>query len=93
MGSLPVIPSSVLSIIDPNDSTNDIAGGSRNTAGIMYSFAEAYGFLQRRMREVSKMDGTARKNASLLSVIFEGNYSSFRVQREHLRALHAKGRR
>ncbi|KAM3086910.1 hypothetical protein ACMFMG_001030 [Clarireedia jacksonii] len=76
------------SIIDPNRSDNDIAGGSSNTRAIQACFSAAYDALQKRMGELQYSDLEARRNQSILGCILEGNYSSFKLQREHLAHLH-----
>lgn len=73
-----------ISIIDPNNSGNDISGGSSNTYTILKCFSEAYRDLQKRMGELHFMVPGARRNESLLKCIFGGNYTSFKLQREHL---------
>lgn len=70
------------SIIDPNNRSNDIAGGSSNTSVIVDAFAKAYDDLQAAMDEVHK--SPTRTSKSLLSCIIGGNYRSFDLQREHL---------
>ncbi len=77
------------SIIDPNNPENDISGGSSNTARIVQIFSDAHRRLHDRMEALANM--TDRKNASILEVILAGNYSSFRLQREHLKKLHDRG--
>ena len=78
-----------LSIVDPNNTENDIAGGSKNYSRIAYMFSEAHQLLQERMRELTEQED--RHDASILQVILAGNYSSFRYQRDHLRKLHDRG--
>lgn len=73
-------------ILDPNDSRNDIAGGSSNTATIRLCFSRAYNSLQKRMGTLQY--STDRQNQSILSCILGGNYGSFELQREHLSHLH-----
>lgn len=80
-----------LSIIDPNNSSNDISGGSANIATITSLFAEAYRDLRQRMADLAKADKAAKQGASILEVIFAGNYSTFRLQREHLARLAERG--
>lgn len=75
-------------MIDPNNSNNDIAGGSSNTPAILDSFSKAYGDLVRRMGDLNYSGLEERKNQSILSVIVGGDYSSFKEQREHLAYLH-----
>ncbi|KAF3761580.1 hypothetical protein M406DRAFT_295252 [Cryphonectria parasitica EP155] len=75
-----------LSIIDPNNPANDIAGGSANYAQIVQCFREAHRLLQERMVRVA----AGEHHDSILSVILGGNYSTFREQRQHLRKLHMK---
>jgi len=69
-------------IIDPNNPNNDIAGGSKNTSVIRKEFSYAYKDLTDRMADISHSDD--RKYASILGCILGGNYSSFKLQREHL---------
>lgn len=76
-----------LSIIDPNDSTNDISGGSSNFATITSHFADAHRLLRERMAYLARASEAERRNASVLQVILAGNYSSFRLQRAHLANL------
>ena len=74
-----------LSIIDPNNNANDIAGGSSNTPKILKAFSRAFRNLQNRMGELHSMSIDQRRGQSILGVILGGNYSSFDIQREHLR--------
>ncbi len=73
-----------LSIIDPNNSENDIAGGSKNTPNILKAFSEAYRELQWRMAELHATPIEQRRGESILGAILAGNYSSFEIQRERL---------
>ncbi|KAL6813826.1 hypothetical protein J3E69DRAFT_371071 [Trichoderma sp. SZMC 28015] len=75
-----------LSIIDPNNPGNDIAGSSSNMPGVTARFHDAYISLQRRMKEVAK----DAKCGGILDVIFRGDYSSFRMQRNFLQHIHEK---
>lgn len=79
-----------LSIIDPNNSSNDIAGGSSNIDVILYDFHSAHRMIKERMAELAQGGGRGSNKASLLETILAGNYSSFRLQRAHLRRLHEK---
>ncbi|KAM0322590.1 hypothetical protein ACHAQA_009438 [Verticillium albo-atrum] len=79
-----------LSIIDPNNSSNDIAGGSSNVGVIFYDFHSAHRMIKERMAELSKGGGHGTNTASILETILAGNYSSFRLQRAHLQLLHEK---
>jgi non-canonical poly(A) RNA polymerase PAPD5/7 len=74
-----------LSIVDPNNEANDIAGGSKNTPKILEEFSRAFRNLQNRMSELRWMPIDQRRGQSILGVILGGNYSSFDIQREHLR--------
>ncbi|KAK0628771.1 hypothetical protein B0T17DRAFT_588797 [Bombardia bombarda] len=78
-----------LSIIDPNNPENDIAGGSSNITTIVEVFSEAHSLLGKRMAELAQSPN--RQNASILEVVFAGNYSSFRYQRAHLNKLADSG--
>ncbi|KAH6687972.1 hypothetical protein F5X68DRAFT_261286 [Plectosphaerella plurivora] len=79
-----------LSIIDPNNSSNDIAGGSSNAETILYEFHVAERQLRRRMADLMDGDDDGPSPPSILEVLLAGDYSSFRQQREHLRRLHEK---
>lgn len=74
-----------LSIVDPNNDVNDIAGGSSNTPRILEAFSRAFRNLQNRMSELQALPIDQRRGQSILGVILGGNYSSFDIQREHLR--------
>lgn len=76
-----------LSIIDPNNPNNDIAGGSSNTAQIMYHFKQAYEALRDRMALLDTATGRPEHRGSILYPILAGNYESFRVQRKWLEGL------
>lgn len=78
--------STKFSIIDPNNPSNDIAGGSSNTATIRAAFSEAFKQLQARMGSLQHAEN--RAGASILECIIGGNYSSFKLQREHLAHVH-----
>jgi non-canonical poly(A) RNA polymerase PAPD5/7 len=77
-----------LSIIDPNNPLNDIAGGSANTRTILKCFSDCYNDLQKRMGQLQYSAG--RRNRNILGRILGGNYESFRLQREHLAHIHEK---
>jgi non-canonical poly(A) RNA polymerase PAPD5/7 len=76
------------SVIDPNQSGNDITGGSANTRTIQTAFSAAYRELKQRMAELDAMSIQDRRGKSILEVIIGGNYSSFEVQRDHLWKCH-----
>ena len=73
-----------ISIIDPNNPANDISGGSSNTATILNCFSQAYRDLQHRMGDLNSRVPAARRKESILGDILAGNYTSFKLQREHL---------
>ncbi|RDW71763.1 hypothetical protein BP5796_07797 [Coleophoma crateriformis] len=76
------------SIIDPNRSDNDIAGGSSNTATIIKTFSQAYDQLQARMGQLQYAKDPHCQ--SILEPILAGNYRSFELQRDHLAHIHDK---
>ncbi|KAL2162340.1 hypothetical protein VTH06DRAFT_7253 [Thermothelomyces fergusii] len=80
-----------LSIIDPNNPANDIAGGSSNTQTILAHFAHAYQLLTKRMVQLAQDPN--RAGQSILEVIMAGNYSSFENQRRYLEMLSREGYR
>ncbi|KAI9151524.1 topoisomerase family TRF4 [Paramyrothecium foliicola] len=75
-----------LSIIDPNNPSNDISGGSSNIAAVVSRFSEAYDRLRDRMKDVAE----ARDHGGILDIILAGDYSSFRLQRNYLKHVHEK---
>ncbi|KAL6870360.1 hypothetical protein J3F83DRAFT_735998 [Trichoderma novae-zelandiae] len=81
-----------LSIIDPNNPANDIAGSSSNMAVVQRCFVESLSDMQHRMRVVA----SDPSKGNLLEVLFAGDYSSFRKQRAYLQLIHdrqTRGRR
>ena len=70
-----------LSILDPNNPENDIAGGSANTATILKHFSAAYTLLKERMTTL------AGKRGLLLGPLLEGKYSNFQIQRDYMERL------
>ncbi|KAI2628192.1 hypothetical protein GGS21DRAFT_528210 [Xylaria nigripes] len=84
-----------LSIIDPNNSENDISGGSSNYCMIRSRFQEAYTALQEAMMRSAKDANSNLSNGvedTLLYPLFAGNYSHFRRQREWLQNLANRSR-
>ncbi|TVY32670.1 Poly(A) RNA polymerase protein [Lachnellula subtilissima] len=77
-----------ISIIDPNTPSNDISGGSSNTARILECFSHAYRDLQKRMGDLQASPNRVKE--SILGCILGGNYSSFDLQRAHLAHVHEK---
>jgi non-canonical poly(A) RNA polymerase PAPD5/7 len=80
-----------LSIIDPNNSSNDIAGGSSNAGTVLSHFAQAHQDITRHMAQLAQ-DPT-KHDQSILGVIMGGNYSSFQEQRDYLELLSRPGHR
>lgn len=80
-----------LSIIDPNNSANDISGGSSNTGTILSHFARAHQDLTERMAQLAQ--DSRKVNQSILEVIMGANYSSFETQRNYLELLSKEGYR
>jgi non-canonical poly(A) RNA polymerase PAPD5/7 len=79
-----------LSIIDPNNRTNDISGGSFNFESVTRGFRQALDTLRRRMGELAGQEPAERADASILEAVLGGNYENFDRQREYLRRLHEK---
>ncbi|KAI0169309.1 hypothetical protein GGR52DRAFT_554605 [Hypoxylon sp. FL1284] len=79
-----------LSIIDPNNGENDIAGGSSNTATILRTFSAAHSLLQDRMVKIANgaLNGS---DQTLLGPLFAGYYRSFVDQRQSMKRLAARG--
>lgn len=55
-------------------------------------FRDAFDKLQRRMAELNALDIGQRKHASILEVLFAGDYSSFDWQRKRLRKIYDSDR-
>jgi non-canonical poly(A) RNA polymerase PAPD5/7 len=77
-------------IIDPNNPSNDISGGSTNSPTIRRAFSIAFNDLSQRIGQVATSPQDNRRNQSLLHCILGGNYTSFELQREHLAHVHEK---
>ena len=70
-----------LSIVDPNDMTNNISGGSGKAMLAFNLFSQAHSVLRERLS-----DGYAAGcNGSILGSILGGNYSHYTQQRARLR--------
>ena len=74
-----------LTIIDPNNSMNDISGGSRSIDLVMDVFRRARAQLDRRLEEVGRGQ---RAGQSILGCLLAGNYSIFEHQRQVLWRTH-----
>ena len=79
-----------LSIIDPNNDSNDVSGSSKNYDCVARGFRHAFDALKKRLAEVAAQDPEERANASVLEAILGGNYEKFERQREYLRQLCTK---
>ncbi|KAI8626010.1 hypothetical protein F5Y19DRAFT_237576 [Xylariaceae sp. FL1651] len=82
-----------LSIIDPNNPDNDIAGGSSNYFVIKDCFSKSYDTLQETMIQSAREGVSAKSNRTkntLLGPLFAGKYSNFEVQRNYLERLAAQ---
>ncbi|KAL7813215.1 hypothetical protein V8C44DRAFT_327856 [Trichoderma aethiopicum] len=75
-----------LSIIDPNNPANDIAGSSSNMAVVQRCFVDALETLQGRMRQIAENPS----KGNILEALFAGDYSSFRKQRAYLQLVHER---
>lgn len=74
-----------LTIIDPNNSTNDISGGSREVHAVFEVFRKAHSHILQRM---SKVRAGKDVQGSILGCVLGGNYSSFISQRNRLSRLY-----
>lgn len=82
-----------LLIVDPNNPTNDISGGSSSVRDIFNLFRNAHDALCDRMTVAERANGTEHTPVSILGAIWAGNYESFQVQRARLQELHVNGNR
>ncbi|THC99300.1 hypothetical protein EYZ11_001206 [Aspergillus tanneri] len=73
-----------LSIEDPNNSDNDISGGTREIALIFQSFSDAYELLKERMVATALSE---ESRASILETIIAANYDEYTEQRWQLRQV------
>lgn len=76
-----------ISIIDPNNSGNDISGGSSNFPLISRSFKNAYEILTKRMDVLARGQKPVHGYNTILAPLLGGNYKTFRVQRAYLRDI------
>ncbi|KAK4187042.1 hypothetical protein QBC35DRAFT_515759 [Podospora australis] len=72
-----------LSIIDPNNPENDIAGGSSNAPKVFSLFSRTYQDLRLRMKSLAE-DPQRSADSSILGTILGGNYTTFQEQRDYL---------
>ncbi len=56
----------------------------------MRVFSDAFDALQARMLALAKLPTDARAGKTILGVILEGDYSTYRHQREYLRELYTR---
>ena len=85
-----------LLIIDPNNPTNDISGGSAGVERIFDKFSIAYNTMIRIMDNADKRPDDMHipgYRSSLLIHLWGGNYESFDVQRARMQELHRNGNR
>ncbi|KAI1338406.1 hypothetical protein F5Y15DRAFT_387083 [Xylariaceae sp. FL0016] len=81
-----------LSIIDPNNPANDIAGGSANIKRILNHFSDAHALLEKRMHKLAKNpDDPKDKYATILGPLLGGNYGNFDGQREWMEKVNKDG--
>lgn len=71
-------------IIDPNNRTNDISGGTSSATHIASKFGAGCRALKERMQLLERQDVTARKGQSILGRLVGGNYAVFAEQRAQL---------
>ncbi|KAF2457993.1 hypothetical protein BDY21DRAFT_21010 [Lineolata rhizophorae] len=83
-------PSNKLSIIDPNNSSNDISSGSHKVDLVFQCFKKAYNKLRKRINHIERYAHRYkdRKSTSILGFILGGDYRSIEWQRRRLRDLH-----
>ncbi|KAJ5313935.1 ribonuclease H-like protein [Penicillium atrosanguineum] len=73
-----------LSIIDPNNSSNDISGGTKEIRLIFRAFRDAHDSLSRRMQEIAH----SNQPKSILQAIIAANYDEYTEQRFQLRHVY-----
>ncbi|KAI1265516.1 hypothetical protein F5Y18DRAFT_386810 [Xylariaceae sp. FL1019] len=77
-----------ISILDPNNSTNDVSGGSSNFFSVKKGFSSAYRTLRDDMARLARQ-GPAGPKDTLLGPLIGGNYASFEYQRNYLAKIAA----
>ena len=85
-----------LLIIDPNDSGNDVSGGSKDALLIFDKFHQTYNKLVDLMEDADERRDEmhlAGHQTSLLGLLLGGNYDSFTFQRGRLWNLNHRGYR
>ena len=73
-----------LTIVDPNNSSNDISGGSREVRAVFDVFRKAHASLSKRLSQVQRGQNM---NSSILGCVLGGNYAQFDYQRDRLSRL------
>lgn len=76
-----------LSIQDPNNSRNNISGGSFKAEQVLELFSWAHGLLVERMQTIS-MD--SMRDLSILESIMGGDYSKYQDQRARMQNIEIK---
>jgi len=79
-----------LSIVDPNNASNDISNGSHKVDLVLGAFQDAHTSLRKHMAFLHTAKPSLRQNKSLLGVILGGDYSSFEWQRSRLRQMYER---
>ncbi|KAI9719792.1 MAG: hypothetical protein M1812_003280 [Candelaria pacifica] len=77
-----------LSILDPNMSTNDISGGTRNIMTVLDTFSRTFSTLRNRMADLLDTVTEGSADGSILRPVFSADYTPFTTQRERLRRLY-----
>lgn len=75
-----------LAIMDPNNPSNDISGGTKEIPLILDAFADSHRKLKGMLTSIATSTN-ARKAHSLLEPVIGANYESYEIQREHLLRL------
>ncbi|GAM88040.1 hypothetical protein ANO11243_060690 [Dothideomycetidae sp. 11243] len=76
-----------LLIVDPNNSENDISGGTGKIKDIFAMFKSAAQSLRTELEMARNVRFTGSARWSMLNCILGGDYSSFELQRQRLEAL------
>lgn len=79
-----------LSIVDPNNASNDISLGSHKVELVLTAFSNAHTALKQYMEVLHRASSSLRQDKSLLGVILGGNYSSFEWQRNRIKQMNAR---
>lgn len=77
-------------IMDPNNATNDLSGGSHMARLIQTKFSQSHKTMMELIKRMDTAPSVLRKGTSFLRVIIGGNYERVVLQRSIIREVHRR---